>query len=138
MLFPRSKTIIRSILFYVIITKISSLICLAQNINRYEITGKWEVLKVSENDQDITSSIDNNAQRWIHFISHDRYESDGYPFGRYEGEYRLDEISGELILINGNSNKKGIKWIARYDGEYLILKGSGRLIQYTFFLKKTF
>jgi len=117
---------------------ISSLICLAQNINRYELAGKWEVVKVTENDQDISSTIDINVQRWIHFISDDRYESDGYPFGRYDGEYSLDEISGELILKNGTSNEKGIKWIARYDGEYLNLKGSGRLMQYTFFLEKTF
>jgi hypothetical protein len=100
--------------------------------------GRWEVVKITENDKDITSSIDYNAQRWIEFVSDDRYNSDGYPFGRYEGEYLLDEISGELILKNGTSNEKGIKWIARYDGEYLILKGSGRLIQYTFFLEKTF
>ena len=138
MQFPQSKILLRSILLYVILTKISSLLCLAQNINRYEITGKWEVVKITENDQDLSSSIDNNAQRWIQFISHDRYESDGYPFGRYEGEYHLDEISGELILKSGTSNEKGIKWIARYDGEYLILEGSGRLMQYTFFLEKTF
>jgi len=129
---------IEHILLCLILAEFSSQVCYAQNINKYEIMGRWEVVKITENDKDITSSIDYNAQRWIEFVSDDRYNSDGYPFGRYEGEYLLDEISGELILKNGTSNEKGIKWIARYDGEYLILKGSGRLIQYTFFLEKTF
>jgi len=119
-----------------IFIKISAMICFAQNISSYEIGGKWEIVKVTENDQDISSSIDNNAQRWIEFISDDRYESDGYPFGRYEGEYILDEKSGLLVLKSGTTNTKIIKWHTSYDGEYLILNGTGQLQPYKFFLKR--
>ena len=109
-----------------------------QQIFTSEIIGKWEVVKVTENDRDITSSIDNNAQRWIEFVTHDQYSSDGYPFGRYEGEYQLHEDSGSLHLNSGSTGTKGIKWVARYDGEYLILKGTGQLNLYKFFLIKSF
>lgn len=109
-----------------------------QQIFISEIIGKWKVVKVSENDKDITSSIDNNAQRWIEFVSDDRYNSDGYPFGRYEGEYKLYEDSGSLVLKSGSTGTKTMKWKARHDGEYLILKGTGQLELYKFFLKKTF
>ena len=100
--------------------------------------GRWEVVKITENDKDITSSIDYNAQRWIEFVSDDRYNSDGYPFGRYEGEYQLVEDSGLLILKSGSSGNRVMKWNARYDGEFLILKGTDQLELYKFFLKKTF
>lgn len=113
------------------------LVC-AQNISKYEIMGRWEVVKVTENDQDISSSLDNNAQRWIEFISDDRYNSDGYPFGRYDGEYLLDEDSGSLVLKSTSTGSKGMKWNARYDGEYLVLEGTGQLKLYKFFLKKAF
>jgi len=109
-----------------------------QQIFINELMGKWEVMKITENDHEITSSIDNNAQRWIEFISDDRYESDGYPFGRYEGEYFLDEKSNELVLKSGSTGSKSMKWYARYDGKYLILKGTGQLQQYKFFLKRAF
>lgn len=109
-----------------------------QQIFTNEIIGKWEVVKITENDQDISSSIDNNAQRWIEFNSHDRYSSDGYPFGRYEGEYMLEEGSGSLVLKSGSANSKSITWQARYDGEFLILSGVGQLQPYKFFLKKSF
>jgi hypothetical protein len=121
-----------------IFINISAMNCYAQNISSYEIIGKWEIVKVTENDQDISSSIDNNAQRWIEFIGDDRYESDGYPFGRYEGEYLLDEKSGLLVLKSGTTNTKIIKWQIGYDGEYLILKGTSQLQPYKFFLKKAF
>lgn len=121
-----------------IIFKIFALGCLAQDINRYELIGKWEVVKITENDQDISSSIDNNAQRWIEFNSHDSYSSDGYPFGRYEGEYKLEEGSGSLVLKSGSANSKSMTWQARYDGEFLILSGTGQLQPYKFFLKKSF
>lgn len=110
----------------------------AQNISKYEIMGRWEVVKVTENDQDISSSVDNNAQRWIEFISDDRYNSDGYPFGRYEGEYLLDEDSGSLFLKSASTGTKGMNWKARYDGEYLIFEGTGQLKLYKFFLRKSF
>jgi hypothetical protein len=110
----------------------------AQNISKYEIMGRWEVMKVTENDRDITTSMDINAQRWIEFISDDRYNSDGYPFGRYDGEYLLDEDSGSLFLKSVSTGSKGMMWNAKYDGEYLILEGTGQLKLYKFFLKKTF
>lgn len=110
----------------------------SQQIYTSEIIGKWEVVKVTENEQDITSSIDNNAQRWIEFVTNDRYSSDGYPFGRYEGEYLFDENTGSLLLKSGSSGTKGMTWEAGYDGEYLILKGTGQLKLYKFFLRKTF
>ena len=109
-----------------------------QQVYISEIIGKWEVVKVTEHEKDITTSIDNNAQRWIEFVSHDQYSSDGYPFGRYEGEYLLDEDSGSLILKSGSTGTKGLNWKASYDGEYLILEGTGQLKLYKFFLKKTF
>ena len=109
-----------------------------QQLFQSEIIGKWDVAKVTENDTDITNSIDNNAQRWIEFINNDQYASDGYPFGRYDGEYKLNEASGLLILKSASSGAKGMQWKVRYDGEYLILKGTGQLQLYTFFLRKSF
>ena len=109
-----------------------------QQIYINELIGKWEVVKITENDMDISSTIDKNAQRWLEFISDDRYNSDGYPFGRYEGEYILDENAGTLVLKSGSANTKSITWQARYDGEYLILNGTGQLQHYKFFLSKVF
>ncbi len=109
-----------------------------QQIYTNELKGKWQVVKITENGEDISSSIDNKAQRWIEFIGDDRYESDGYPFGRYEGEYILDEKSGELELKSGSTSNKSMKWRIRYDGEYLILNGTSQLQPYKFFLKRTF
>ena len=117
---------------------ISNITGFAQNISTYEIHGKWEVVKITENDMDISSTIDNNAQRWLEFISNDRYNSDGYPFGRYEGEYTLNENSGTLVLKSGSANTKSMTWQARYDGEYLILTGTGQFQHYKFFLSKVF
>ena len=129
---------IEHILLCLILAEFSFQVCYAQNINKYEIMGRWDVVKITENDKDITSSIDYNAQRWIEFVSDDQYNSDGHPFGRYEGEYQLDEDSGSLVLKSGSTGTQGMKWKARYDGEYLILKGTGQLDLYKFFLKKTF
>ena len=131
------KFIIPNTLSYILAGLFPLLVC-AQNISKYEIMGRWEVVKVTENDQDISSSLDNNAQRWIEFISDDRYNSDGYPFGRYDGEYLLDEDSGSLVLKSTSTGSKGMKWNARYDGEYLVLEGTGQLKLYKFFLRKTF
>ncbi len=130
--------LIRTILFFFILLELLPLQGYSQNVNRYEIMGRWEVVKVTENEQDITASFDNNAQRWIEFVSDDRYNSDGYPFGRYDGEYQLNESSGSLFLKSGSTGTKGIKWIVSYDGEFLILKGTGQLQLYKFFLRKTF
>jgi hypothetical protein len=130
--------LIKPVFFYILLAELIPRVCYSQNINIYEMQGKWEVVKVTENDKDITTSIDNNAQRWIEFVSDDRYNSDGYPFGRYEGEYHLDEDSGSLVLKSGSTGTKGMKWKVTYDGEYLILKGTGQLGLYKFFLKKTF
>jgi hypothetical protein len=88
--------LIKPVFFYILLAELIPRVCYSQNINIYEMQGKWEVVMVTENDKDITTSIDNNAQRWIEFVSDDRYNSDGYPFGRYEGEYHLDEDSGFL------------------------------------------
>ena len=50
-----------------------STINIYQQIYIYELMGKWEVIKITENDEDISSSINNNAQRWIEFIGDDSY-----------------------------------------------------------------
>lgn len=138
MRFLHSLFIIRPLFLCMIFINISAMNCYAQNISSYEINGKWEVVKITENNEDISSSIDNNAQRWIEFIADQSYESDGYPFGRYDGEYSLDEKSGILVLKSGTTNAKTMKWQISYDGEYLILNGTGQLQLYKFFLKKTF
>ncbi len=131
------KLFIPIFLFW-ILAELFPLLVYAQNISKYEIMGRWEVVKVTENEKDITASMDKNAQRWIEFISDDRYNSDGYPFNRYEGEYLLDEDTGSLILKSGLTSSKGMKWKASYDGEFLILQGTGQLELYKFFLRKTF
>ena len=130
--------LVRAIFFFWIFLEFLPLPGITQNVNQDEILGKWEVVKVTENEKDITSSVDNNAQRWIEFVSDDRYNSDGYPFGRYEGEYLLDETSGSLHLKSGSTGTKGMMWKASYDGEFLILKGTGQLQLYKFILRKIF
>jgi len=107
-----------------------------QQIYANDLVGKWAIEKVTENGQDITRSIDQQATRWIEFYSDGMYDSDGYPFGRYSGEYTLNGETGKLILKHPSEANKEMHWMVKYDGECLILSGTGRLEQYSFFLKQ--
>ena len=101
-----------------------------------DLLGRWAVIKVIEGDVDITSSMDQTANRRIEFFNDGFFESDGFPFGRYAGTYSLDEMTGTLTQVVDESTDASILWKVRHNGEHLIFQGTGKFSSYRFVLKK--
>jgi hypothetical protein len=129
---------IKFVLTWLIIFLLNSLPGQAQYIHKYDLLGKWHVIKITENDQDIALEMDRQASRWVEFFNDGVFASDGYPFGNYSGEYNLDEQSGLLSLKNDINRHEIIQWLVTYDGDQLIIKGTGKLSVYTFYLDRQF
>lgn len=137
MIFPSKLSLSIRVLAGILLIMLSGKESFTQQITRYDLSGKWKVAKVFEMDKDITPSLDQQANRWIAFIDNERYESDGFPFGKIEGVYLLDESSAMLVL-KSNTGRDSIAWKVRYNGEYLIFQGTDRLAQYRFELVKDY
>lgn len=124
------------ILFFLFIFIIKN--SFSQNIYISDLYGKWEVEKIFENYEDISNSMDGQANRWIELFNDGTFNSDGYPFGNLSGSFSFDEDQGELSL-ESRSNRSGIMtWKVNFEDNNLVLTGVGKLSIYKFYLIELF
>ena len=109
-----------------------------QSVSRNDLSGKWEVIKVTESGQDITSIQGTGASRWIRFNTDGTFESDGKPFGDMRGTYSLDEPSGRILLKRDGYDRSVSVWMVAYEGYDLVFNGAGRAAMYKVYLNSSF
>ena len=111
-------------------------ICHAQMIYINDVYGKWNVEKVLENNEDISNSMDVQANRWIELFNDRTFNSDGYPFGKLSGSFSFDEDKG-ILTLEDQSNRNGrITWKVNFEGNNLVFTGIGKLSIYKFYLTR--
>jgi hypothetical protein len=78
-----------------------------------ELLDTWKMVKVVEKENDITSKLNPNNDRWITFKDEKHFESGGTPYRMNTGTYTLDQKSLTLSLFSDAGEGDNSQWQIR-------------------------
>ena len=113
----------RAIYFFIVQLMIIS--CSQNETLERNILGKWEMEKVYEYDQDVTSKHNPNNNRWIMFNEDGTFISDGDPFGRNTGRWTTDD-ENSTIFIDSDVDDDDSEWKVTLQNNTSIWTGLGQ------------
>ncbi|MEP7266345.1 MAG: glycoside hydrolase family 43 C-terminal domain-containing protein [Saprospiraceae bacterium] len=93
-------------------------------LNTQLIIGKWAMLKVYEYETDQSLKHNPNQNRWIQFNKDGTFLSDGDPFGKNTGRWKLDNKDSQL-LIDSEVDDDDSEWKINFKKDTLIWTGIG-------------
>ena len=94
-------------------------------ISLRELVGRWEMYEVYQGGKEVTHQYIPDAKRWIEFNSDYTFVSDGEPYGRKEGTFKLDEQTGLLSFdLNLGFGQRSF-WQVEFEGRNMIWTDRG-------------
>jgi hypothetical protein len=90
-----------------------------------DITGKWLMLKVLQEKQDVTSDHDPFDERFIFVRSDSTFESGGRPYGSNTGKYVYDPENQILYLDSDAGPEDDSQWKVSIQGDTMFWHGYG-------------
>ncbi|MEP7269565.1 MAG: hypothetical protein ABI844_18255 [Saprospiraceae bacterium] len=88
------------------------------------ILGKWPISKVYEYETDQSLKQNPNHNRWIQFNTDGTFLSDGDPFGKNTGRWKLHNKDSQL-LIDSDVDNDDSEWKINFKKDTLIWIGLG-------------
>lgn len=98
--------------------------CQAQVALDKKIIGEWSMEKVYESEQDMTAKHNPKNNRWIKFNEDGTFISDGDPFGRNTGKWKIDNQKG-ILFIDSDVDDDDSEWKISFQGNETIWTGIG-------------
>ena len=89
-----------------------------------KILGTWSMYKVFEYDKDVTEKHNPKNNRWIEFKSDGTFISDGDPFGRNTGRWKVDN-KNSILFIDSDIEDDDSEWKVSIKGDEMIWTGIG-------------
>lgn len=94
------------------------------NINDL-LLGKWNMEQVVQGGEDVTGYHNPYQERWILFNENNTFISDGRPYSKNTGIWKLNLETNELSLINDSETSKDSYWIVSFpDSNKMIWEGA--------------
>lgn len=90
-----------------------------------EIIGKWEMYKVIQDEQDVTSEHNPYNERFIIFKSDSSFETGGRPFGKNLGKYIFNSADFTLFLDSDAGPEDDSQWKVTFRGDTMYWQGYG-------------
>lgn len=113
---------LRSISLIILITGLFS--CSISQTPEKQLIGKWTMVKVYNDENDVTNKHNPKNNRWIKFNRNGSYESGGDPYGDNDGEWELD--SEKLILfLDSKMEDDDSEWEISFEDNKTIWTGIG-------------
>ena len=90
-----------------------------------QITGSWKMEKVYEFGKDVSQKHNPDNNRWIEFEEDGTFVSDGDPFGKNTGRWKIDN-SKSVLFIDSDVDDDDSQWNLTFDGDKMIWTGIGQ------------
>ena len=90
-----------------------------------DISGKWMMHKVIQNDQDVTSQHNPHQERYIILKNDSLFESGGRPYGKNTGKYKWNEAEHTLFLDSDAGADDDSHWKVRVGNDTMYWQGLG-------------
>ncbi len=114
-----NKYIISIITLFILVSCVAS-----EKLNK-KIIGEWTMEKVYEFDTDVTAKHNPNNNRWIKFNEDGTYISDGDPFGRNTGKWRVNNEKS-VLFIDSDVDGDDSEWNVTLKEDEMIWMGIGQ------------
>jgi hypothetical protein len=111
-------------LTFIVIFVLIMLSCHAQEALDKKIIGEWSMEKVYESDKDMTDKHNPKHNRWIKFNEDGSFISDGDPFGRNTGKWKIDNQKS-ILFINSDVDDDDSEWKISFQGNETVWTGIG-------------
>lgn len=89
------------------------------------IIGKWKMVTVLEGNQDITTVLNPDNDRWIEFKPDGTFESGGGPYGNNNGKYQVSNETKTLHLDSDAGAGDDSDWKIQFREDLLLMRGIG-------------
>ncbi len=89
-----------------------------------KIIGTWLMYKVFEYEKDVTEKHNPANNRWIEFKTDGTFISDGDPFGKNAGRWKLDSEKS-ILYIDSDIDDDDSEWNITFEGDKMIWTGIG-------------
>jgi len=90
-----------------------------------EITGKWFMYKVIQNEQDVTSEHNPYNERYLTLKVDSSFESGGRPYGENTGKYVFNEKENTLFLDSDAGPDDDSHWNVTISNDTMYWQGYG-------------
>jgi hypothetical protein len=111
-------------IFYLLILPFLFLACSKNEPPDKQIIGKWKMVKVYEYNNDVTSKHNPNNNRWIKFTADGNFVSDGDPFGKNTGRWKVDNEKS-ILYIDSDIDDDDSEWSLKFKNDEMIWTGIG-------------
>ena len=92
---------------------------------RKDLVARWEMERVFDNGQEVTSEHNPKGNRWIEFKSDGSFESGGDPYGNNTGTYSLNYELKSLYIDSDVGDDDDSQWIIEIEGDKMTWEGTG-------------
>lgn len=89
-----------------------------------KIIGTWSMYRVYEYDKDVTEKHNPKDNRWIEFMPDGTFISDGDPFGRNTGRWKVDNKKS-ILIIDSDVDDDDSEWNLSFKADEMIWTGIG-------------
>ena len=96
---------------------------LAKDVYSPKIIGKWSMEQVKDTDRDVSQLHNPQKDRWIEFHQNGTFVSDGTPYGKNTGRWKIDASLSELYLDSDAGQDDDSYWHIRFYQDVMIWKG---------------
>jgi Domain of unknown function (DUF5004) len=98
--------------------------CNTPDVLEKKIIGKWSLDKVFEYNNDVTEKHNPKRNRWIEFNKDSSFVSDGDPFGRNTGRWKVDN-KNSILYIDSDVDDDDSEWKVILNDDEMIWTGIG-------------
>ena len=95
----------------------------SENLDKH-ITGVWKMDKVYEYGKDVSEKHNPKNNRWIEFKDDGTFISDGDPFGKNTGRWKIDNDKS-ILIIDSDVDDDDSEWSLTLTGDEMIWTGIG-------------
>ena len=89
-----------------------------------KLPGVWMLEKVYEYNQDVTKKHNPMSNRWIEFNKDGTFISDGDPFGRNTGHWKIDPAHS-ILFIDSQTEDDDSEWKIAFTKDQMVWTGIG-------------
>lgn len=108
----------------VVLTLALSFLSCGSNEN-IDVTGKWRMYKVIQNQEDVSKDHNPYQERYINFNENDTFESGGRPSEKNTGAYTFNKEENTLFLDSDVGPEDDSQWKVSFDKDTMHWQGFG-------------
>jgi len=97
--------------------------CISKSDN--SVVGKWWMLQVIQNGNDVSSVHNPQNERFIIFKDDNSFESGGRPYGINTGKYEYNHDAGTLFLDSDSGPEDDSNWKITVSNDTMYWQGYG-------------